>query len=878
MAKNNKKRAGAGFGLGMLKRIWSIAFGTAKVLLGAFATLALIGIVCMFVLMGVLGDYLETDILPEANLVLEDYTLDEPSYVYFTNSEGKIEVLQKVHSSTDWEYASYEDTPKPLVYAAVAIEDKRFYEHQGVDWFTTIKAFANMFFGDETVGGSSITQQLIKNVTQNKSVTVQRKVMEFFQATLAEKNYDKDTIMEMYLNAIYLGQGCRGVKSAAETYFGKELQTLTIAECASLISITNNPSMFDPYSTKEFMYAGQMMNGMQRNQHRQRLVLGEMLSQGYITQQEYDEAIAQELVLKNGIDEEDRWLTCTNEACGHEGVASTFKLDSSKKNRVCPQCGTAIPLEEDKSQVVYSYYVDTVLKDLAKMLAERDGVTTWNDDVWKNYYSLISRAGYHIYTAYDEEAQAAVDKTYKDLKQIPSPRSAQQMQSAIVVISNETGDIVAMAGGVGEEKEHFGLNRATQSRLQSGSSIKPLAIYAPGFEKGTISPATVITDLPLRYSGGAWPRNDNSKYNYAYTIYRGITKSVNAVAANTLMKIGDEYSYEFAKETFGLSTMRDEDMNFASLALGAQHYGITVRDMATAFATFANDGIRRESRTVTKVYNNKGELVLDNTQDAYKILSEKTVTYTNYCLVNAANAGTGTRAIFSGQQIAGKTGTTNGTRDRWFCGYTAHYTAAVWCGFDTPAKINLGYNPACELWKKVMQPLHNGLSRKSLYSTSKMTNVTVCLDSGLRATDACKNDIRGDRTDTVMCYPEDRPKGTCTSHVDMSICSGGGVATDYCHKFAAVDKSVKLTTKSLLKITQDEIDKLLKAKNYGLNEMYLRDDYVYLVNEDGKDLSFKGFTGKINKNVTAPYKVCTTHTQSAWEEYEASHPISGLFG
>ena len=877
MAKFNRKKESAGFGFGMLRRIWTIVFGTAKILLGALATLVLIGVVCMFVLMGVLGDYLETDILPEANLVLENYTLDEPSYVYFTNSEGKIELLQKVHSSTDWENAPYEEIPQNLIHAAVAIEDKRFYEHQGVDWFTTIKAFANMFFGDETVGGSSITQQLIKNVTQNKSVTVQRKVMEFFQATLAEKNYDKDTIMEMYMNAIYLGQGCRGVKSAAETYFGKELQTLTLAECASLISITNNPSMFDPYSTKEFMYAGEMMNGMQRNQYRQRLVLGEMLSQGYITQEEYDEAIAQELVLKNGIDEEDRWLTCTNEACGHQGVASTFQKDSSKKNRICPQCGTAIAIEESKSQVVYSYFVDTALKDFARMLAEKDGVTTWNDDVWKNYRNLISRGGYHIYTTYDEKAQAAVDKIYKNLKEIPSPRSAQQMQSAIVIIDNETGDIVAMAGGVGDDKEHFGLNRATQSRLQSGSSIKPLAIYAPGFEKGTISPATVITDLPLHYRGGAWPRNDNSKYNYSYTIYRGITKSVNAVAANTLMKIGEEYSYEFAKETFGLSTMRDEDMNFASLALGAQHYGITVRDMATAFATFANDGIRRESRTVTKVYNGKGELVLDNTQDAYQILSQKTVTYTNYCLVNAANAGTGTRAIFSGQQIAGKTGTTNGTRDRWFCGYTAHYTAAVWCGFDTPAKISLGYNPACELWRKVMQPLHEGLSRKSLYSTSKMTTVTVCLDSGMRATDACKNDIRGDRTDSVMCYPEDRPKGTCTKHVDMSICSGGGVATEYCQKFAAVDKSVKLTTKSLVKITQEEINKLLKAKNYGLNEMYLRDDYVYLVDDNGKDLSFKGFTGKINKNVTAPYKVCTTHTASAWAEYEAEHPISGLF-
>ncbi len=881
MANENKKpeRRKINWTPELIRRTWMLVFSCLKIILGALVTVALIGVVCMFVLMGVLGDYLEEDILPEANLVLENYNLDEPSYVYYVNSDGKIELLQKIHASTDWENADYEDIPKALIHAAVAIEDKRFYEHQGVDWFTTIKAFANMFFGDETVGGSSITQQLIKNVTQNKSVTVQRKVMEFFQATLVEKNYDKDTIMEMYLNAIYLGQGCRGVRSAAETYFGKELQNLTIAECASLISITNNPSLFDPYSSREFKYAGEVMNGMQRNRHRQLLVLGEMLNQGYITQEEYDEAVAQELVLKNGIDEQDRWIECTTESCGYEGVASTYTKDAENKNYVCPKCGTLIPIENDNSQIVYPYFVDTALKDFARMLAENDGVTTWNDNVWKNYRNVISRGGYHIYTTYDEKAQEAVDKIYKDLNQIPAPRGAQQLQSAIVVIDNDTGDIVAMAGGVGDEKEHFGLNRATQSRLQSGSSMKPLAIYAPGFEKGVISPATVVKDLPINYNGGsAWPRNDNKEYNYAYTIYRGITRSVNAVSANTLKLIGEEYSYDFAKDTFGLSTMRDEDMNFASLALGAQHYGVTVRDMATAFATFANDGIRRESRTVTKVYNGKGELVLDNTQDAYQILSEKTVTYTNYCLVNAANAGTGTRAVFSGQQIAGKTGTTNAARDRWFCGYTGHYTAAVWCGFDTPAKINLGYNPACELWKKVMQPLHSGLPRQSLYSTGKMTDVTVCLDSGLRATDACKNDIRGDRTETVKCYPEDRPKGSCTTHVELEVCSGGGVATEYCRKFASVDSKVILSTKSLVKLTTEEFNALVRAKKFGLEDLYTRDDYIYLTDGNGKDADFEGFAGNINKNTSMPYKVCTAHTQASWEQYQGSNPIGGLFG
>ena len=249
-------------------KVWLAVFAGFKIFLGALATVVLIVVVCGFVLVGLLGNYLESDILPSAGLVLENYEMDAPSYVYSVNENGDIEVLQELYASTDWKKADYEEIPQALINAAVAIEDKRFYEHQGVDWFTTIKAFANMFFGDETVGGSSITQQLIKNKTGENSVTVQRKVLEFFRATLVEKNYDKKIIIEEYLNSIYMGQGCRGVKSAAEAYFGKELQTLTIAECASLISITNNPSMFDPYSENEFKYAGEIMNGKQRNRHR----------------------------------------------------------------------------------------------------------------------------------------------------------------------------------------------------------------------------------------------------------------------------------------------------------------------------------------------------------------------------------------------------------------------------------------------------------------------------------------------------------------------------------------------------------------------------------------------------------------------------------
>ncbi len=879
MAKDKKKNEQRQdwklhWSMDILYKVWLGVFAAIKIALGAAATVLLICFVCIFVFVGVLGDYLETDILPSAGLVLENYEMDAPSTVYSVSEDGQIKIEQELYASTDWKKAEYEEIPAALINAAIAIEDKRFYEHQGVDWFTTIKAFANMFFGDETVGGSSITQQLIKNVTGEDSVTVQRKVLEFFRATLVEKNYDKKVIIEEYLNSIYLGQGCRGVKSAAEAYFGKELQMLTIAECASLISITNNPSLFDPYSDKEFTYAGETMNGRQRNRHRQLLVLGELFNQGYITEEEYDEAVAQELVLKSSIAQEDRWVMCSNSACGYEGVRKTYTAEGSSIK--CPKCGT-IPEEIDNaSQDVYSYFVDVVIQDVAKAMAKQDGIEEWNDAVWESYLDRISRGGYHIYSTIDTNVQAQVDRIYKDLSKIPKTRSAQQLQSAIVVIDNETGDIVAMAGGVGEEKAHFGQNRATKSKLQSGSSIKPITIYAPGFEQGTITPATVIKDLPITYEDGAWPRNDDRRYDYSYTIYGGVTSSVNAVAANTLSKIGANYGYEFAKESFGISTLVETDLQFSSLALGAQYQGVTVRDMANAFATFANDGTYRNGRTWTKVYDSKGNLVVANTQESREILSEKSVNYMNYCLTNAVNRGTGGGAAISGMNVAGKTGSTSSFRDRWFCGFTGYYTAAVWCGYDIPETINLvggSYNPASRLWNNVMAPLHKGRKNVSLYDSGKMKTVSICLDSGEIATDACQNDPRGSRVETVSVYPEDVPTGVCDKHVAMEYCSvGQGVANEYCKHFAGVDKNVVLKPTALVKLKQSELDEILAAANYGLASTFLRNDYVYLIGDDGKDGSFKGFDNSINGGENAPYKVCTVHTKAAWEQQQATQP------
>ena len=840
------------FLLRILYAAWHVAFGAFKIAVGAVSTVLMIAVVCAFVFAGVLGDYLQDDILPMADIDIENYDLEQNSYLYYVDSNGQIQKYQDIFAATSSAWANIEDIPEDMIHAAVAIEDHRFFEHQGVDWITTIKACARMFFGDDSVGGSSITQQLIKNVLLTEDaaaddVTVQRKVLEIFRAVQVEKRYEKDEILELYLNFIYLGQGCRGVRSAAATYYGKEVENLTAAECASIIGITNSPTWYDPYQNPE------------NNEKRKENILWAMNKYGWLTDAEYNAALEQELVLKSGIDLEDSMSYCKNKACNYKGIVSTLIVNDKKY--YCPKCGEVVPVVEDGSQDNYSWFADTVLEDVAKALAEKNGMT-WNSATKELCMQQIQGGGYHIYTTIDVDVQKQVDKIYTNISNIPDTRGGQQLQSAIVVIDNDTGDIVAMAGGVGKKTGFDEWNRATDAKLQSGSSIKPISIYAPGFEQGTISPVSVVKDLPLMYTGGAWPRNDNYRYSYSRTIYSAVTDSVNAVAAHTLDKIGVNYGYEFAKYKFGLTSLVDEyvdangtvhsDNGYAPLAMGAQTWGVHVRDMAGAYSTFANNGIYREERTFTKVYDSEGNLVIDNTQDQEQILSKKSVNYMNYCLSNAVASGTGTEADFSGHDVYGKTGSTAEFKDRWFCGFTGHYTAAVWTGFDKPQVIRPLYcnNPAAVLFRKVMKPIHSGLSREKLHSTSGMVSVSVCLDSGKRATSACGKDARGiGRIATARCYPEDVPSGYCNKHVTATLCSGGGVPTEWCKKFAEVDKSVKIKERSYVSYTSAEYNAAAKAVGRGLSGAYIKKS---------------GLASNITK------KHCTVHTQEAWETWLAS--------
>lgn len=667
---------------------------------------------------------------------IDGFTLDQTSVIYYEDPKtGQDVVLRKLYGGANRTWVKYEDIPKNLIHACIAIEDKRFEDHQGVDWVTTLKACVKMFLGRGEAGGSTITQQLVKNITGRDEVTVRRKLVEIFSALELEKKYTKKQIMELYLNVIALGENCEGVESASQVYFGKSVSELDLAECAALIGITNNPSIYDPYINAD------------KNKERQVIILDQMLEQKYITQEQHDTAVAEELVLHNA----------SGEASGDEDY--------------------------------YSYFEDQVINDVVRDLSEKTG---YDQTIVRK---MLMTGGYKIYSTLNPDVQAAVEEVYQNLDNIPNTASSQQLQSGIVIIDNKTGDVVAVAGGVGEKQGSLILNRAMQSYLSPGSTIKPVSVYAPALELGLITPATVMDDTPYSFTDARhWPKNSDSIYRGLMNINEAVGLSINTIPVKLVAQMTPEYSFEFAKEKMGLSTLVSSyvnaagdtfsDVDLAPLAMGGLTKGVTVKAMAQAYATFANEGVYREARTYTKVVDSDGKVVLDNTQQSHVAMKDMTAWYITYMLENTVESGTGTAAQIANMTVAGKTGTTTSDFDRWFAGYTPYYTGVVWCGYDDPEEVVLtdsSTNPAIVLWQKVMEQVHDGLANKEFNKPTNVVECTVCRDSGLLMTDACREDPRGSRAVTVELSLYDVPTQNCDVHKEVEICGASGhVVNEYC--------------------------------------------------------------------------------------------------
>ena len=718
--------------------------GAGRVILGilkVIGTLILIGCTTGAILACFAATYIKTVIIPQDYVDASAYSMNLSSTIYYTDpSTGEAKELRTLHGEENRVKVDYEEIPEDLINALVAIEDQRFWKHQGVDWRRTGGAFLNMFLGmKDTYGGSTITQQLIKNMTQNDDVTVKRKILEIFRALEFERNYSKEEILEMYLNYIYLGGSCYGVGTASLTYFGKPVSELSLAQCASLIGITNNPSRYDPYISDYTL---------EQNKLRQEIILNEMLEQGYITQAEHDAAVAEELVFVGR----------------GQGTTST---------------------------TVYSYFEDQLIKDvIADLKAEYD----LSDQMASQW---VYNGGLSIYCTQDPEIQAKVDAVYEDLSNFNATSSTgAQLQSAITVIDNATGNVVAVAGGVGEKTGSLTLNRALSQR-QPGSAIKPLAVYAPALDLGVITPATVIDDSPYSFDGDGgspWPVNSFGEYRGLTNVYTGLQNSVNTLAVKILGQYtSPQVAYDFLVNNLGFSTdhlvVQEErngtvfsDIGLAQLALGGLTDGVTTLEMASAYSAFPRGGLYIEPRTYTKVERVDPDtgavtVLLDNQAESHAAMKDSTAWYINTMLQNVVRNGTGTSARFEGSTmpIAGKTGTTTSRKDLYFVGYSAYYTAAVWSGFDQPERMSSGLQQQSAVtWKKVMSAIHEGLEDKSFPTPSAGTvTVPVCADSGLQATEACKHDARtgeGGRIINMTFVKGDEPTTFCEVHKDVEIC------------------------------------------------------------------------------------------------------------
>ena len=630
-----------------------------RILLGFVLVVAVVFIVCFSVIAIYGYSFVHGD--PVFNLTEEKYSQNQTSFIYGYDSDGNQVELTRLHGEENRIWVDLDDMSPHLKDAFIAIEDQRFEKHHGVDWIRTIGVIVKP--SNSGQGGSTITQQLIKNLTDEKDVTIVRKFNEILSALNLERNYSKDEIIEAYLNTIYLSEGCYGVKTAAETYFGKDVSDLNIAECASIAAITQFPGKYDPLRKPE------------NNRQRQLRILEEMLSQGFITQEEYDEAVAYEMVFTNSEN--------------YQGSQVSDSESGSNENKID------------------SYYVDyvvkTVLEDLQKM-----GYTE------RKAKSLLYGGGLKIYTAVDFDVQNALEDVYENYKRMPD----ETVQGAMVVMNYE-GRVLGLVGGTGEYSGSLELNRAFQSYRQPGSSIKPLSVYGPAFEKSLnddsidIYWSTLIDDRPLKeVNGKMWPTNEGGGYSGAKTtIQKGIANSLNTISARTLDMIGVDYAYDYITNRFHISSLSAADCDYAPLATGSLTEGVSVLEMTAAYAAFGNGGAYYQPYCYYKIEDSQGNVLIETDAASTKeqALTESTGWLMNKILQTVMTSGSGRSYKISGVECFGKTGTTTDSKDRWFVGGTPEYVAAVWYGYDMPKEIvyRLSSNPAGTIWETVMNEIYD---------------------------------------------------------------------------------------------------------------------------------------------------------------------------
>ena len=755
-------------------------------------TLLLVFVVTLTIFSGIFMAYINSTMRGKVEVYLDEFETKVSTELYSQDPDtGEWVMYQTLYlNSENRIWTDLEDIPKYLQEAAIAIEDKRFEKHHGVDWKGTTRAIVYTLFGKNVQGGSTITQQLVKNVTGDNEVTVKRKITEIYRALELEKRYEKDEILEAYLNEVFFGQSCYGVVTASRMYFNKDVSDLTLAECASLMGITNNPSMYDPTLSSWTR---------ENNRERQLTILGAMLEQGKISQEEYDEAKAEDIVFSNG-------FTISGKYVGSDGTVTDLEPEEPSTD------DTESPADEEEPTIKgrYSWFTEAMIGDVADALVEKYGITDKVRDNGTTYtayeqaWDMVHGKGYKIYTTQNPKYQKIAEDVCYNLDNIPYTSSytnsageqvEDQLQIALTIVDPTNGYVVAMIGGAGEKQADRVWNWAVNAR-QCGSAIKPVSTYAPALDDGTINGASVIDDYPMLLNGDVWPRNANWRYQGLTALHTAIAQSLNTCAVRTNLAYGVDRSYEFLVNKLGFENLTYTDsQQVGNMALGGFEKGVTTEEMAAAYAAFVNEGVYTKPRTFVRVEDANGNVILENEAQSTVAMKNTTAAIINHLLQEAALNGTGYEAQFSGMHIAGKTGSTNSNKDRYFVGYTPYYSCAVWAGYEHNQRIVASGNPCSAIFRKVMSAIHEELPDKDFFSCAGLTSVAVCADSGMLASDNCALDVRGSRVYTALVAADNAPTSVCTMHT----------APSYTVNMADSDGNVTTVTGSVLNYQRELI-------------------------------------------------------------------------
>ena len=700
--------------------------------------------------------------------------------------DGSTEIERFVSSGSNRVYKSVDEIPKDLQHAFVAIEDERFYKHNGIDLQGIARAAVVGIArgGNFTEGASTLTQQLIKNnvfpnFTKEKTFydKFQRKIQEQYLALQIEKKMDKSEIIESYLNTINLGQNCLGVQAASQRYFGKDVSDLTLSECAVIAGITQSPSTYDPITHPD------------NNKVRRNKVLKNMLEQGYISQKQYDKAIADDVYARiqttNTASQADNTYSYFVDALAQQviqdlkdqlgytdtqaynavysGGLSIYSTQNQTMQQICD--------EEANDDSNYPGLKEYGL-DYALTVTRADGSTeNYGSNNIKNYVKETYGKDQGLLYSSEDAARAMVEEwkatiaregdTYDERITItPQP------QSSITIMDQKTGQIKAMVGGRGEKASSLGLNRAYQgSKRQPGSTFKILAAYAPALDSCDKTLATTIDDEPYTLKNGQVLRNANKQYGGTTTLREGIKRSINVVAVKLSDEITQELGYEYCQK-FGISTLVKnktingkvfDDSTSQTLALGGITEGVYNYEMCAAYATIANGGEYNKPTLYSKVVDHDGNVLLDGTGESHTVLKDSTAYLLTSAMEDVVNSGTGTACQLPNMPVAGKTGTTTSNKDLWFCGFTPYYTCAVWGGYDDNKECDYDTSFRFRLWKGIMSRIHENLEEKDFKVPSSVERKSICTITGKLAGSGCPSITEYFAKDTL-------PAETCSGH------------------------------------------------------------------------------------------------------------------